>query len=177
MAEIERLRGQEQEPVAWGLRSNLPSGRMEQVAVTQAAFRADLKGKLVALYAHPDSNHGEREKAVCADCHEPHWYNFWVPDEVWARICPDQPYSEGLGGNLCVRCLDRRCAAMGVVGVKGRFFFKGDAVSCRMDVPSEQIEAVLQRYDEAPGEYPEDDHVAATEALDEIRAILALLPK
>lgn len=70
---------------------------------------------------------------ACAECGERHWYNFWVPDEVWARICPDQPYREGLGGVLCVRCMDRRCIDLGIAGIEGRFFFKGGAITCSME--------------------------------------------
>lgn len=68
------------------------------------------------------------EDDPCVDCGTQVWYNFWVTTEVWARICPVQPYQGGLGGVLCVRCIDRRCADAGLTDIKGRFHFTGRAL-------------------------------------------------
>lgn len=61
----------------------------------------------------------------CDTCGESHWYNFFVPDDVWERIAPlDIPG----GGALCVRCIDKRCVELGIKTL-GRFHFVGEGVS------------------------------------------------
>jgi hypothetical protein len=64
----------------------------------------------------------------CYDCGEEYWYNFVVSNDVWTRIAPKQNDKRGKGGMLCVRCIDKRCAALGIE-TTGRFHFKGDAVT------------------------------------------------
>ena len=63
----------------------------------------------------------------CDVCGESHWYNFFVPDDVWEQIAP-LDYVPGGGGILCVRCIDKRCVKLGIK-TTGRFYFTGEAVT------------------------------------------------
>lgn len=77
----------------------------------------------------------------CDVCGESHWYNFFVPDDVWEQIAP-LDYVPGGGGILCVRCIDKRCVELRIKTV-GRFYFTGKAVSAPASQPATTtVEAV-----------------------------------
>ena len=85
----------------------------------------------------------------CDTCGESHWYNFFVPDDVWEQIAPlDGP--SGGGGTLCVRCIDKRCAELGIKAT-GRFHFTGKAVSTHPPAPSGGLREITEKLEIAYG--------------------------
>lgn len=54
---------------------------------------------------------------TCHDCHLPYggpaWIEAVVPNEIWSRISP----THDDGGILCINCMARRCADMGLEDV------------------------------------------------------------
>jgi hypothetical protein len=55
---------------------------------------------------------------VCYDCHLPYGGNEWVeavvPDDVWEQIKPQEGQGAGI---LCINCMAKRCAKMGLENV------------------------------------------------------------
>ena len=82
----------------------------------------DFNRKRDAIEA-PELGPQSRKAGDCYDCGEPYWMDAAVPNDVWARISP----TGDEGGILCLRCIDRRCAALGIK-TTARIYFPGEAV-------------------------------------------------
>jgi hypothetical protein len=79
-------------------------------------------------------------KTPCEACDEAEGLQWHVPEEIWAKLAPQQPYRMGTatGGILCLWCADERAEQLGMEVGGVRLYFCGNALHSQLYGDEEQ---------------------------------------